>query len=867
MALAGALLLTAALYSALRADSVNGSWTQLAQGQPPPALVPQARSDFSAVYDSRRDRMVLLGGIPDRRADLWSRSLAPDSGWILEHPLGAIPDGRWGAMAVYDSLEDRMLMFGGFIYTDDVYELNDVWQLSLSGTPAWTQLSPAGGAPPGRQDGALIYDPIGNRLILFGGLLLGPGSENNGIYMNDVWQLSLTPPLTWIPMLPAGPGPSARGWAAFAYDPDRRSMIVSGGWDGTSNLGDTWELSLAGSGSWAPIVASGAPSPRKQSDVVYDAPNRRFVFFGGRTDGAFYGGGTESSFSGEVWQLTLDGTPAWAKLSPTGQIPTPRAGPGSCYDSERNRMVLFGGYDGDYRWDTEALSLTNPPDWSNLPYTGPIWGRTFNATVVRPETQEIYTFGGFGIQGDTNEIWRLAATSPLSQWSPVNPSGAPPRPRHGHGAVWDPVRQRLLTFGGIGVSLENDVWSFSPSPIPSWLQLTTLGSPPPPRFAFGIDYDPLRDRLIVVGGDGAQVQSQPNYYMNDVWTLPLSGSEALQWSQLSVAGLPPAPRWIFGMRYDPPRDRMVFYGGVTALGRSAETWALNLSPSPSWQLLPTVGPTPPPLSNQAMVYDPYLDRMIVFGGYSTTFSSQAWALNLASPSSWSLLSPAGALPVPRDAITAAFDIAGDRLLFMGGNDASNVYADTWALAFEPPLVAALASLISSTATPDGVRIEWMVPDASSMHFRAERSLNGGWAPIANPVPNGTDRVVLDDRSVPAGAHLTYRLWIRSSSGENLASQVSVDVPQGCRFALEGAHPNPASGDRLMIAFSLARAEAARLEVLDLAGRRVASQNLSGAGPGRHVIAVSPQRALDPGLYLVRLSSSSGTRAAKVAVIK
>ena len=43
--------------------------------------------------------------------------------------------------AIYDNARARMVIFGGYDEYDYLSR-DDVWALSLSGTPAWTQLAP-----------------------------------------------------------------------------------------------------------------------------------------------------------------------------------------------------------------------------------------------------------------------------------------------------------------------------------------------------------------------------------------------------------------------------------------------------------------------------------------------------------------------------------------------------------------------------------------------------------------------------------------------------------------------------------------------------------------------------------------------------
>jgi hypothetical protein len=72
-----------------------------------------------------------------------------------------------------------MLVFGGY---DCAFQYhNDVWELSLSGPPAWMQLSPTGSAPSLRSGQSAIYDPVRDQMVVFAGV---------GTYqINDVWAL------------------------------------------------------------------------------------------------------------------------------------------------------------------------------------------------------------------------------------------------------------------------------------------------------------------------------------------------------------------------------------------------------------------------------------------------------------------------------------------------------------------------------------------------------------------------------------------------------------------------------------------------------------------------------------------------------
>lgn len=91
------------------------------------------------------------------------------------------------------------------------------------------------------------------------------------------------------------------------------------------------------------------------------------------------------------------------------------------------------------------------------------------------------------------------------------------------------------------------------------------------------------------------------------------------------------------------------------------------------------------------------------------------------------------------------------------------------------------------------------------------------------------------------------------------------VPPSAPSALAlAAGPNPARGE-LAARFTLPDARPARLELLDLAGRRVRTVEASGAGA--HSERFGDLGALAPGVYLLRLSHGGEVRSVRVAVIR
>jgi len=81
--------------------------------------------------------------------------------------------------------------------------------------------------------------------------------------------------------------------------------------------------------------------------------------------------------------------------------------------------------------------------------------------------------------------------------------------------VYDPVRDRMLVFGGNGSGvLLNDVWALSLGDPPVWEQLFSSSDPPSPRMEHSAVFDPVRDRMVVFGGE-----TGTNQFSDELWLM------------------------------------------------------------------------------------------------------------------------------------------------------------------------------------------------------------------------------------------------------------------------------------------------------------------------------------------------------------
>jgi galactose oxidase-like protein len=322
-------------------------WTQLA----PSGTAPVGRVYHSAIMDTSNGRMVVFGGESARMgtfyglADSWALTQGPGAGWSSLNPAGAAPSARDGASAVYDPVRQRLVLFGGSDAPSS--RLNDVWLLDLGAAAAWSKASPTGTPPTPRTLQMAIYDEAQQRLIVFGG-----DDGLGGVLKNDVWALSMSGSPTWTQLFPTGPAPPAREFGSVVYDAAHTRAIVFGGEgplpfntpgsptldSGSPTLNDVWALSLSGAPAWTRLTPTGAgPVARWEHAAVYDSACQQMIVFGGDVFPS------ADRVGNDAWSLSLSGVPAWTKLAPSGTLPLPRLSHTAVWDSATRQMIVFGG--------------------------------------------------------------------------------------------------------------------------------------------------------------------------------------------------------------------------------------------------------------------------------------------------------------------------------------------------------------------------------------------------------------------------------------------------------------------------------------------------------------------------------------------
>lgn len=288
----------------------------------------------------------------------------------------------------------------------------------------WKRLSPVT-SPSARALPAMAYDPVSDRIVLFGGI------GNNG-NLNDTWTFDGT---TWTQIFPAV-APPPRNGATMAYDQVAKKLIMFGGFNDPEYLQDTWIFDGATS-SWTEAQMLVMP-PRATGAMLFTDPLfGRAMMFGG------YNAGRKVPVESNTWRWTDKG---WQLLRPS-TVPYPRAWGIANRDPLRRNVVLTGGTGdtirADNTWLWDGLNWTQESPSTQIPaYLSA--GYTFD-----PEMQAVVVFGG------NDDTWTWTG----SNWVQMSPQSSPP-PRSESGMAYYPTLHQTLMFGGTlnNGTLVNTTW-------------------------------------------------------------------------------------------------------------------------------------------------------------------------------------------------------------------------------------------------------------------------------------------------------------------------------------------------------------------------------------------------------------------------
>jgi len=180
-------------------------------------------------------------------------------------------------------------------------------------------------------------------------------------------------------------------------------------------------------------------------------------------------------------------------------------------------------------------------------------------------------------------------------------------------------------------------------------------------------------------------------------------------------------------------------------------------------------------------------------------------------------------------------------------------------------------LAGAVAGP-GFTLHWgPSPDADLAGYRLYRGASAGFVPSAGTlIATPPDTSAYD---VQGHGEWFYKVSaVDIHANESGFSTLAPLVPTGAgtpgtALVLDGVRPNPSVNGRLSISFALSGGPGARLEVVDVAGRRLVSRDVTALGPGGHVLTVGDEKPLASGVYFVRLIEDHRTLETRAVVTR
>ncbi len=296
--------------------------------------------------------------------------------------------------------------------------------------------------PLGRFLPSMVYDPVNERVMLFGG---GIGDA----LFDDTWVLNYETE-TWIE-LSLSTSPTPRHSPVMVFDSNNEVIILFGGYNGTSPARDTWVFNCT-SEMWTDVTPEISPTERMSHAMVYDPVNEKVILFSGY--------GLDGPEVDDTWTYNYT-TNTWEEMNSTVS-PHARYGAAYVYDEVNETMIIFGGNSNGYFSDTWSYDYSTDT-WTELsPTTHPI-PLKWSSMVYDSVNQKSILFGGdinYPISSNVTWIFDSAANEWEESESAISPSS-----RQAFGFTFDSGNEKAILFGGTkgtgqAVDSFNETWAY-----------------------------------------------------------------------------------------------------------------------------------------------------------------------------------------------------------------------------------------------------------------------------------------------------------------------------------------------------------------------------------------------------------------------
>ena len=156
---------------------------------------------------------------------------------------------------------------------------------------------------------------------------------------------------------------------------------------------DTWSYDY-NTNTWTNITSATYPANYNFGSVAYDTESDLVIVFGGTNGRNAYNDPTGGTYNGETWSFDYN-TNTWDNITPSVS-PVPRTGVNMAYDSEHDLIILFGGYTHLLRTEIDHETWAfdyNTLSWTELNPDSDLERRAYSM-AYDSESEKIVLFGG-----------------------------------------------------------------------------------------------------------------------------------------------------------------------------------------------------------------------------------------------------------------------------------------------------------------------------------------------------------------------------------------------------------------------------------------------------------------------------------------
>lgn len=222
---------------------------------------PTACSHPAGSFDTDRNRLVIL-------CEDSSTFEFDGETWKKFDTLTTKPGARRWSSMVYDPTLRKTVLFGGYI---DVIYFKETW--TWDGT-TWTRVA-KDASPSARSQMAMFYDPTVKKTLLFGGIGR-KSSEDRIVRYNDMYQFDGS---KWTEIKSLTNPPSPRYGMQVRYDPISQKVVMFGGKNDLEQyVNEQWEWNGT---QWTKVTPENAPAARMNGQLVFDPSLQKLTLFGG----------------------------------------------------------------------------------------------------------------------------------------------------------------------------------------------------------------------------------------------------------------------------------------------------------------------------------------------------------------------------------------------------------------------------------------------------------------------------------------------------------------------------------------------------------------------------------------------------------